>query len=102
MKVIISLLDRMARYQRAQLSPTDGMARATQEHEAILKACEASDADLAAKWTYEHIQGVKASLLCYLDSKKINHNHTRPVEAKDLSDGNVKPKGVKKYLIADN
>jgi DNA-binding GntR family transcriptional regulator len=70
LKVINSLLDRMDRYLRAQLSLTDGMARATEEHEAILKACEAGDADLAAKWTYEHIQGVKASLLCYLNSKK--------------------------------
>ena len=70
LKVINSLLDRMDRYLRAQLSLTDGMARATEEHEAILKACEAGDADLAAKWTYEHIQGVKTSLLCYLNSKK--------------------------------
>ena len=70
LKVINSLLDRMDRYLRAQLSLTDGMARATEEHEAILKACEAGDADLAAKCTYEHIQGVKTSLLCYLNSKK--------------------------------
>lgn len=70
LKVINSLLDRMDRYLRAQLSLTEGMERATREHEAILKACEDADPDTAAALTYGHVQGVKASLLNYLKSKR--------------------------------
>jgi DNA-binding GntR family transcriptional regulator len=58
------------RYLRAQLSLTDGMERATQEHESILAACEAGDAEHAAALTYDHVQDAKASLLNYLKQKR--------------------------------
>lgn len=70
LKVINSLLDRMDRHLRAQLSLTDGLERATREHENILVACEDADADRAAKLTYDHVQGVKVSLINYLRSKR--------------------------------
>jgi DNA-binding GntR family transcriptional regulator len=70
LKVINGLLDRLDRYLRAQLSLTDGMARATREHEIILSTCEAGDAERAAALTYDHVQGAKASLLNYLKEKR--------------------------------
>lgn len=70
LKVINGLLDRLDRYVRAQLSLTHGLRRATQEHEMILSACEAGDADLASTLTYNHVQDVKASLLNYLKTKR--------------------------------
>lgn len=70
LKVINGLLDRLDRYLRAQLSLTDGMERASREHELILEACEAGDAERAAVLTHEHVQGAKASLLDYLNSKR--------------------------------
>lgn len=70
LKLINGLLDRLDRYLRAQLSLTDGIERASREHKAILEACEAGDAESAAKLTYDHVQGAKASLLDYLESKR--------------------------------
>ena len=70
LKVINGLLDRLDRYLRAQLSLTDGMERATREHEIILAACEAGDAEHAAALTYDHVQDAKASLLNYLKQKR--------------------------------
>ena len=46
------------------------MERATQEHESILAACEAGDAEHAAALTYDHVQDAKASLLNYLKQKR--------------------------------
>tara|TARA_B110000211_G_scaffold36685_1_gene36912 strand:- start:1515 stop:2246 length:732 start_codon:yes stop_codon:yes gene_type:complete len=68
--VINGLLDRLDRYLRAQLALTDGMDLATREHALILEAYEAGDAEQAAKLTYGHIQGAKASLINYLKSKR--------------------------------
>lgn len=68
--VINGLHDRVDRYLRAQLSLTDGMARATREHAAILRAYETGDAGLAASLTYEHVQGAKVSLMEFLKSER--------------------------------
>jgi DNA-binding GntR family transcriptional regulator len=46
------------------------MERATREHEIILAACEAGDAEHAAALTYDHVQDAKASLLNYLKQKR--------------------------------
>ena len=61
--IVNNTLDRIDRYLRAQLSMTDGMARASSEHLAILNACETGAADEAAALTRQHIQGAKATLL---------------------------------------
>jgi DNA-binding GntR family transcriptional regulator len=69
-KIINGLLDRLDRYLRAQLSMTDGMEHALQEHELILEACAAGNAERAAMLTYNHVLGAKASLLEHLYSKR--------------------------------
>jgi DNA-binding GntR family transcriptional regulator len=48
LQTISAALDRVARYLRAQLVLTDGMARARREHEGILQACIERDAEKAA------------------------------------------------------
>ncbi|MGJ8534491.1 MAG: GntR family transcriptional regulator [Alphaproteobacteria bacterium] len=75
LKVINGLLDRLDRYVRVQLSLTDGMERATQEHEKILAACEAGDTERAASLTQAHIRDVKASLLSYLQTSRDEMQH---------------------------
>ncbi|MCU9849910.1 GntR family transcriptional regulator [Defluviimonas sp. WL0024] len=61
--IVEKTLDRVDRYLRAQLSLSNGVARANAEHEAILAACEAGDAARAAELTRRHILGAKANLL---------------------------------------
>lgn len=58
-------MDRIDRYIRAQLVMSDGMERADREHLAILEACEAGDARLAADLTRAHILEAKSSLLAH-------------------------------------
>ena len=70
LKVINGILDRLDRYLRAQLSLTDGMERATSEHEMILAACEAGDTEHAAALTYDHVQDAKTSLVNYLKQSR--------------------------------
>lgn len=60
--IIENSMDRIDRYLRAQLVMSDGIARSNQEHLAILQACEAGDADLAACLTHAHIHDAKVSL----------------------------------------
>ncbi|MBS9476989.1 GntR family transcriptional regulator [Ancylobacter radicis] len=67
LQTIRTALDRVDRYLRAQLVLTDGMARARREHEGILDACIARDADTAARLTREHILGACASLVSFLE-----------------------------------
>ena len=66
MSMINMTLDRMDRYLRAQLSLTNGMKRAIDEHDQILDACAERDAALAANLTKEHIDGARESLTKYL------------------------------------
>lgn len=66
LEVLGNAMDRIDRYLRAQLLLSDGMERAAVEHLAILTACEAGDADLAAALTRQHIEGARASFLEHL------------------------------------
>jgi DNA-binding GntR family transcriptional regulator len=61
-----SSLDRIDRYLRAQLTFTDGVPRAGREHEAILSACLAGDADRASSLTRDHILDAGHSLITFL------------------------------------
>lgn len=61
--VIATTLDRIDRYLRAQLSLSNGVARANNEHIAILEACEHGQPELAAHLTRRHILGAKTNLL---------------------------------------
>lgn len=70
LSVVNNSLDRIDRYLRAQLELSNGMERANREHLAILEACEAGDADEAARLTRAHIEGAKASLLRHLRQER--------------------------------
>lgn len=59
-------IDRVERQVRAQLVLSDGMERAGLEHDEIIDACAAGNADLAGDLTRRHIEGAKASLLKHL------------------------------------
>ncbi|MEM8701204.1 MAG: FCD domain-containing protein, partial [Pseudomonadota bacterium] len=59
-------IDRVERQIRAQLVMSNGMERAGREHDEIIEACGAGDADRAADLTRRHIAGAKASLLEHL------------------------------------
>lgn len=61
LSVIENSIDRIDRYLRAQLVMS-GIERSNDEHQKILNACEAGDADLAARLTYDHIHDAKISL----------------------------------------
>lgn len=63
LEVVDNAMDRVDRYLRAQLVLSNGMDRANIEHFGIMEACEKGDADLAAKRTFDHIEGAKTSLL---------------------------------------
>lgn len=66
LSTISAALDRVDRYSRIQLVVTDGMARARREHEAILAAAVARDADRAAALTRAHILAAGRSLVAFL------------------------------------
>lgn len=66
LQIVNSALGRIERYQRVQLTVTVGMDRATREHQAILDACVARNADLAAELTRNHILGASRSLIGFL------------------------------------
>ncbi|WP_306117540.1 MULTISPECIES: GntR family transcriptional regulator [unclassified Roseitalea] len=66
LQVIGNTHDRVDRFTRAQLTMTDGMERANREHQAIVEACEAGDAELAARRIADHVEGAKADLIAYL------------------------------------
>jgi len=66
LEVTGNAMDRVDRHLRMQLLLSDGNERANNEHQAILAACQAGDADRAAALTREHINGVRDSLLSHL------------------------------------
>lgn len=70
LQVINSSLDKIARYLRAQLVLTDGIARARQEHEGILRAAAARKPDEAAELTRQHILGASRSLIRFLEKER--------------------------------
>jgi len=66
MSVIDKTNDRIDRYVRAQLELTHGMERARRDHQAILDACAAGDAQAAADLTREHIVNAGRTLVAFL------------------------------------
>ena len=58
--------DRVERYIRAQLALAHGRERAIREHQQIVDACRAGDADRAAELTRQHILQASASLTAVL------------------------------------
>lgn len=62
LELIRSIHDKLERYLRIQASLPAGKARADLEHRAIVAACRAGDAPLAAHLTEAHIEGVCQSL----------------------------------------
>lgn len=70
LEVVSKALDKIGRYLRAQLVLTDGIARARREHEGILKAAIARDADAAAAQTHAHILGASRSLISFLERER--------------------------------
>lgn len=61
--VIDTLLNLSDRHLRAQLSLGEAHAKAVAEHAALLVACRAGDAELAATLTRQHVEGARCSLL---------------------------------------
>ena len=59
-------IDRIDRYVRAQLVMGSGLKQADEEHRAILAACRARDAELAAQLTAHHILSAKRALERFL------------------------------------
>lgn len=75
--VVAAANDRIERYIRAQLSLTYGRERAIAEHQAILDACRAGDADKAAELTRDHILKASTSLLKFLSANSHPSQPTR-------------------------
>lgn len=70
LQIVGSSLDRIDRYLRAQLTLTNGMSRAKIEHQAILDACVARDAELAAQLTRNHVLDAGRSLVAFLRDQR--------------------------------
>lgn len=70
LQIVSKALDKIARYLRAQLVLTHGIARARAEHEGILRAAMARDADEAAALTRAHILGASRSLISFLQAQE--------------------------------
>lgn len=70
LQVVTSAIDKVARYLRAQLVLTDGIARARREHDGILRAAIARDAEAAARLTRDHILGAGRSLVDTLGAQR--------------------------------
>ena len=69
LQVVSQSIDKVARYLRAQLVLTDGIARARREHNAILQAALDRNADLASELTRAHILGASQSLQLFLQQR---------------------------------
>jgi DNA-binding GntR family transcriptional regulator len=70
LQVVSKALDQIGRYLRAQLVLTRGIERARREHEGILRAATARDADAAAELTRAHILGASQALLAFIAAEK--------------------------------
>ena len=64
--LIRSVIDKLERYLRMQMSLSAGKHRADHEHREILDACRAGDVELAVKLLDEHIAGVCKTLFEHL------------------------------------
>lgn len=69
LKVVGEAIDRIDPYLRAQLSLTDGMGRAREEHLDILACCARKDAKAAADKTRAHILGSYKVLKNYMNNQ---------------------------------
>jgi DNA-binding GntR family transcriptional regulator len=78
LQVINSALGRIERYQRAQLSLTDGRKRAAIEHLAILEACKRRDGEGAKQLVREHIAGAGRALVNFLQRQREEKERARP------------------------
>lgn len=67
LQVVDSAMDRVDRYLRAQLALTGGMERARSEHEQLLEAWLARDAERAAALLRDHILGAGQALVAFLE-----------------------------------
>lgn len=70
LQIVSKALDKIARYLRAQLVLTHGIERARREHEGILRAAMARDADAAAELTRAHILGASAALTAFIEAER--------------------------------
>lgn len=70
LQIVSKALDKIARYLRAQLVLTQGIERARREHEGILRAAMARDADQAAELTRAHILGASRALRTFLAAER--------------------------------
>ncbi len=68
--LVQGLLDQTDRYTRLQLLLTGGQSRAHREHNAMLRACRARDADRAAGLIAAHVHDARDSLLNFLRSRR--------------------------------
>lgn len=66
LQAVVAALDKTERYLVDQLQLTDGRAQARAEHLAILEACVAGDAKVAAKLTRQHILGACERFSAYM------------------------------------
>lgn len=66
LSIIDKTNDRIDRFVRAQLELTHGMARARREHQGIMDACLARDAETASRLTREHIVNAGRTLVGFL------------------------------------
>jgi DNA-binding GntR family transcriptional regulator len=70
LSVVAKTNDLVERYVRLVLYLTQGMRGAVAEHQAILDACKARDAQRAAELTRNHIKGAAVTLVGYLREHK--------------------------------
>ena len=77
LETVHAALDKTERYLVDQLVLTTGMRRARAEHQAILAAFEARDAQLAVKLTREHILGALGLFCDYMDSHAARQRNVR-------------------------
>jgi DNA-binding GntR family transcriptional regulator len=73
------LLDQTDRYTRMQLLLTGGQSRAQQEHVALLRACRARDADLAAALVAAHVRDAGQDLLRFLTMRQGQKQPASPI-----------------------
>jgi DNA-binding GntR family transcriptional regulator len=82
------LLDQTDRYTRMQLLLTDGQSRAQREHEALLQACGAGEADAAAKLLLSHVTAAGHDLFRFLAKRVTSSpNNGSLVQADGLVNG---------------
>ncbi len=77
LEAVHAALDKTERYLVDQLVLTSGMRRARAEHQAILAAFEARDAQLAVKLTREHILGALGTFCDYMDAHAVPERAVR-------------------------